>query len=368
MDVVTLRRSTTRLSGEQWFGVTILLVILVLGIDLVRRLVFGDLTVGTFWTLLWRGIVDGLIIGLAAIGLSMTYSILRFANFSHGDLVTVGAFSGWTVAYVIGGIGLADLGSRVLLRADRGAPPGALDMHILGSPLAILVGMLAAGALTIVIALAIDRTVYKRMRLAGGIPLLIASIGVAFVVRYLIVFVFQDRRRGVTASPPRVEHDLIFWTEAINPHQATLVIAAVLLMVGLHLVLQYSKLGKAMRAMADNRDLALVTGIPTERVITATWVIGGGLTGIAGFLIVLDRGTLGFNLGWFLLLLIFAAVILGGIGSIYGAIVGGLIIGLATNVSMVWIPSDLTEATAFTLMILILIFRPEGIFGGVETA
>ena len=362
------RRYLTGVTIEQWFGGLLLAGLGILVLDLVRRLVFGELRFGTLSLFLWRGLVDGLIIALAAVGLSMTYAILKFANFSHGDLVTTGAFTGWTAAYVVGGIGIAEFGTTILLNADRGTSARELDMHLLGAPVAIVLGLLVAAVGTILIALAIDRLVYRRMRNAGGIPLLIASVGVALALRYVIVFFFGERTRGVTRSSPTVEHELVFWTESLNVHQSTLVVVGVSLMIVLHLLLQYTKLGTAMRAMADNRDLALITGIPTERVILMTWIIGAGLTGVAGYLIVLETETLSFNTGWFLLLLIFAAVILGGIGSIYGAIAGGLIIGLATNVSLVWIPGDLTEVAAFMLMILILIFRPSGIFGGVETA
>jgi len=120
-----------------------------------------------------------------------------------------------------------------------------------------------------------------------------------------------------------------------------------------------------MRAMADNKDLALVTGIPAERVVTATWIIGGGLAGASGYLYVLLRGTIQFDFGWLLLLLIFAAVILGGIGSVYGAIAGGLVIGIVFTTSTVWIPSDFNQAAAFAVMITMLLLRPEGLFGGV---
>jgi branched-chain amino acid transport system permease protein len=120
--------------------------------------------------------------------------------------------------------------------------------------------------------------------------------------------------------------------------------------------------------MADNEDLARVTGIPTERVVRWTWVIGGGLTGAAGFLIALERGTISFQFGWVLLLLIFAAVILGGIGSVYGAIVGGIVMGLASSVSLVWIPSEFSNVAAFAIMIFVLLYRPEGLFSGRTTA
>jgi len=325
----------------------------------------GDLGLGQFGGLVWNGIVVGLVFGLAGIGLSMTYSILNFANFSHGDLVTTGAFSGWAVALAVAGWGVADIGVLLGVRAGGGPSPSDVGASITAAPLAILLGVVAAALLTVGVAVAIDRVVYKPMRDRGGIPLLIASIGVALVLRYLIQFVFGARNRGVTATDG-VRVDLA--GASVNLHELTLVVVAIGLMAAMHLLLQRSKLGKAMRAMADNKDLALVTGIPTERIVTATWVLGGALAGVSGYLYVLERGTIEFNLGWFLLLFIFAAVILGGIGSIYGAIAGGLVIGIVHEVSLVWIPSDFNAAAAFLIMILMLLYRPEGLFGGVTTA
>lgn len=367
MSITGLQTRLGEPSPQELFGLALAGGVVVLVADLVRLVVVGELAFDRLLSLLWNGLVDSLYIGLAAIGLSMTYSILRFANFSHGDLLTVGAFSGWTVAYLLGGIGAAGFGSRLLLNADGSTSAGALGMSIVASPLAILLGLLAAAGLTILVALAIDRLVYKRLRRADGITLLIASVGVALAVRYLIAIVYTQDTRGVVASAP-------FWEPSwlpvgpINLHEMTLVVSALALIVGVHLLLQYTKLGKSMRAMSDNRDLALVTGISTERVITATWVIGAGLAGVAGYLIVLDRSQITINLGWFLLLLVFAAVILGGIGSIYGALAGSLVIGTTINLSLVWIPSDLNQVAAFVLMILVLIYKPEGLFEGVDTA
>lgn len=351
---------------EDLFGLALLGVIGLLILDLLRLVVTGELPVGRLAGLLWNGVVDSLYIGLAAIGLSMTYSILRFANFAHGDLLTTGAFGGWTVAYLIGGIGVADLGSRLLLDADGGAQAGDLGMDILASPLAIILGLIAAAVFTIGVSLAIDRLVYKRLRKADGITLLIASVGVALVLRYLFAFIYTQEARGIVAAAPEWEPA---WLPigAINLHELTLVGSGLVLIVGIHLLLQYTKLGKSMRAMSDNRDLALITGISTERVITATWAIGGGLAGVAGYLIVLDQSQITINLGWFLLLLVFSAVILGGIGSIYGALVGSLIIGTTINLSLIWIPADLNNIAAFVLMILVLILKPDGLLGGVAT-
>ena len=260
-----------------------------------------------------------------------------------------------------------------------------------------MAGLVVAAAFTALAAIVIDRLVYKPMRDRSGIALLIASIGVALALRYIMVFFYGTRNRGVTAS---VDTEVVNWSLnvgsylvgfrgssvgiyretlieqqleivsvlALSTHRVTVVVAAIVLMFFMHLLLQRTKLGTAMRAMADNKDLALITGIPTERIVTATWVIGASLAGMAGYLTVMFQGAIAFDFGWQLLLLVFAAVILGGIGSIYGAIVGGLVIGLVFAMSTIWIPADFNEAAAFLAMILALLYRPEGLFRGVTTA
>lgn len=366
------------------------------------KLLGGQLTISRLATLAWDGIVIGLGIGLAGIGLSMTYSILGFANFGHGDYITAGGFAGWATTFLIAGLisGQGSVGYLLSVGFGTGPSAGQLGISALGTPLAVLFGLVIAIVATALLVLLIDRVVYRPMRDHGAISLLIASIGVALAIRYFIVFMYGGQNRGLTAGSGG---QLIFGGESgrlftefvhtrggdpvfhldlpliragdytaeivsLNAHELTLVVVAIVLMGALHLMLQRTKLGTAMRAMADNKDLARITGIPTERVIFATWLIGGGLAGAAGYLIAMDRGTLAFNLGWFLLLLIFAAVILGGIGSVYGAMVGGVVIGLTSTVSLIWIPSSFTTAAAFTIMILMLLFRPEGLFGGVTTA
>ncbi|MFC7114473.1 branched-chain amino acid ABC transporter permease [Natronoarchaeum sp. GCM10025703] len=306
-------------------------------------------------------------IGLAGIGLSMTYSILNFANFSHGDLISVGGFTGWGVAFVVAAAGREPLGALLTVRGAGDVSPGDIGAHILSTPVAVGVGLIAAFVITALIALALDRAFYKPMRDRSGISLLIASIGVALVVRYLIQFVYGAQSRGVTGTVDESAFAFPFGL-TVDAHQLTIVVAALTLMAAMHYVLQETKLGTAMRAMSDNKDLALITGIPAERVVAATWILGGGLAGASGYLYVLLRETIGFDFGWLLLLLIFAAVILGGIGSIYGAIAGGVVIGIVFTTSTIWIPSDFNEAAAFAVMITVLLLRPEGIFGGVSTA
>ena len=408
-------RPKTALFGLFVLGLAGDLLLKVLGVEVTvgsLTLVGGTLKASRLITLVWDGIVVGLGIGLAGIGLSMTYSILSFANFAHGDYITTGAFAGWAVAWLVAGFGSGVLDGNALYLltvgfGPSGPSPADLSVNAVGNPLAVFAGLVVAVAATIAVSLVLDRLVFRPMRDQSGIAVLIASIGVALALRYLLVFVFGASNRGLTAGGPKLilagvggklalatERSTIilasngnvpgdaFYVElpgldfgsytaeilSVTSAEATLVVTSLALMVALHLTLQRTKLGKAMRAMADNQDLARVTGIPTERVVRATWVIGGGLAGASGFLMALEQGTLAYNLGWVLLLLIFAAVILGGIGSIYGAMVGGLLIGLTQSVSLVWIPSSFSTAAAFAIMILVLVIRPDGLFGGVTTA
>ncbi|WP_254829872.1 branched-chain amino acid ABC transporter permease [Haloglomus salinum] len=330
------------------------------------HLIGGEIPVANVVGFLMDGLILGLIIALAGVGLSMTYSILGFANFAHGDYLTAGAFSGWAAAYVVALFTLDGLdvtfGEVILLNA-----PSLVSAWT--SPFAVLVGFIVAAVVSVVLVLGLDRAVYRPMRDKGSISLLIASIGVALALRYLIVFVWSPSTRGVTSTNPESLPSMdLFGIYTLNLHEGIMIVVAVGLMLGVHLLLQYTKLGKAMRAMSDNKALAQVTGIPTERVVRATWVIGGGLAGVAGFLIILERGVLSFNFGWRLLLFIFSGVILGGIGSVYGAIGGGIIIGVASRIALVWLPSGFPRVAAFGVMILVLLYRPAGLFGGVTTA
>ena len=326
----------------------------------------GQVAVSSVFKFVADGLILGLIIGLAGVGLSMTYSILSFANFAHGDYLSVGAFSGWCASYVVAlfTLGLSNPLEEIFL---LNAPS---VVSIAAAPAAVIVGLVVSAAATVAIVLAIDRVVYKPMRDRGGIALLIASIGVALALRYTIVFIWSTELRSITSVEelPSYSIPVVDGVYTINLHEITMVVAAVALMLGVHVILQFTKLGKAMRAMADNKDLAQVTGIPTERVVRATWIIGGGLAGMAGFLIILNRGVLSWNFGWRLLLFIFSGVILGGIGSVYGAIGGGILIGIVSRMALIWIPSGFARVAAFTVMILVLLYRPSGLFGGVTTA
>jgi branched-chain amino acid transport system permease protein len=342
---------------------------LVLGVDLVRKYASGGVVTADLATFTWDGIILGMSIGLAGVGLAMTYSILNFANFAHGDFITVGAFAGWLTTFVIAGLGDFALQALVLIGGPLPINTGTLGISVTATPLAIVAGLVVSAVTTATLALLVDRIVFKPMRDQRGIALLIASVGVALAIRYLLVYVFQASSRGLTSGQVTPDYELVFaqGSLTINAHEVTLVVLAGGLMLATHILLKYTKLGTAMRAMADNEDLARVSGIPTERVVRATWILGGALTGMSGYLIALERGVLTTGLGWQLLLLIFAAVILGGIGSVYGAMVGGLVIGLASRISLVWLPESFIIVAAFAVMIAMLLVRPKGLLGGVST-
>ena len=380
---------------EKYLEILAVGFLLLLFIDLVNSLVNGTLPLSRLATFVWDGLIIGLALGLAGIGLSMTYSILGFANVAHGDTMTAGAFVGWGVVFLIFGFGDAGIGELLLLGVGGDLFASDLGISAFARPLAVVAGIVLTGAITAGLALGIDRYVFKPLRDASSLIVLIASVGVAFLLRYAIVFFYKPTQRALAIQPETAaigtfngfpvisasrqalqngesffQFPLAFGGGTtvllqIDAHEMLLVVVTVLLMVGLHLLLQRTKLGKSMRAMADNEDLARSRGIPTEKVIRWTWIIGGSTTGIAGFLIVLERGTMSFQFGWLLLLLIFAAVVLGGIGSIYGAIVGGIVVGLTTTVSLIWLPeATFARPVAFIIMILVLLIRPKGLFGG----
>lgn len=281
-----------------------------------------------FLQLLVYGIVYGSILTLGAIGVSLIFGILGFAHFAHGDLMTTGAYA------------------ALVLVAGLGWPVWA------SVPFAILV--------TALVAVAIDQTIYRRLRRTAPVILLISSFGMALAIRSVIQLIWGPRDQ-VYASGIQLPYRL--GDVIIRPDHVMIVGGALLLVILLHLFLKHSRTGKAMRAMADNMDLAAVSGIDAERVIMWTWVLGGGLAAAAGVFLALDT-RLHPTVGWHVLLPVFAAAILGGIGRPYGAILGGLIIGIATEMSTVWLQPAYKPAVAFAIMVMVLVVRPTGILPG----
>jgi len=283
---------------------------------------------GDIIQLLIYGIVTGSILALGAIGVSLVFSILRFAHFAHGDLMTVGAYA----ALVI----VAGLGMPIIIAA----------------PFAILV--------VAVVAIAIELSIYRPLRESSPIVLLISSFGMALILRSAVQLIWGTGNQVYASG---IQLPIRIWDVAIKPDHLWIIAGTLALIAALHVFLRYTKFGKAMRAMADNVDLARISGIPTNRVILIAWVIAGGLAAMAGIFLAMDT-RLHPVMGWQLLLPVFAAAIVGGIGRPYGAMAGGLLIGVAMEMSTMVINPAYKQAVAFALMVATLIVRPTGIFRG----
>ena len=294
------------------------------------------------------GIVFGSIISLGAIGLTLVYGIIRFANFAHGDLMTAGAYIAlFMVTGVLGWLGVPDTNFGMLSFGWR---------MLIAFPVAMLV--------VACVAIALDRILYRKLRekKSHAVILCMSSLGAAFILRMLILIFWGADSLFYRPGMLRPAIEFPFGVK-IRPDQILILFVVFALVVLLHLYLQKTKMGKAMRATADNMELALVSGIDTERVIILTWAVGGALAAAGGILYGIDV-QLHPYMGWNFLIPLFAATILGTIGNVYGALVGGLIIGVAEQVSTAFLLPTYKPAVAFVLMILILLVRPKGIFGG----
>jgi branched-chain amino acid transport system permease protein len=298
-------------------------------------------------------IADGLIIGsvisLGAIGLSLTLSIVRFSNFSHGELLAWGAYLALLVA-----------SGLTALSEGLSAPVGPFSFGW-----GLILGMGGSAVMTALLSLLLDTILFKRLRKQGAITLVIASFGAALVLRNLLLFwqggvpkyFSENLQMAILLLPRRHWGGLRF-----TPDQLLVLALTFGTVAGLHLFLRYSVLGRSMRATAINPALAQVTGIDPERVLRATWMISGVLAAVAGVFAGITtqlRPTMGVDL----LLPLFAAVILGGIGSIWGAVWGGLIVGLAESASVTLVGAEYRTAAAFIVLIIVLMVKPNGLFG-----
>ena len=277
--------------------------------------------------LIVNGITVGSILALAAIGLTLTYGILNLSNFAHGDFMTLGAYFTW----------LANI-----------------------SGLNIWLAMVLGAVGTIIAMLVAEYLLWKPMRdrRANDTTLIIISIGLALFIRNGILLLYGGSNQLYELP---VVPALEFGDLRIAYYRLVVVGLAIAAIIALHLILQNTKIGKAMRAVADNIDLARVSGINVERVVLWTWVITGILVAFAGGmygLIAVVRP----NMGWFLILPMFASVILGGIGNPYGAIAGAFIIGIAQELSVPLLGSEYKLGVALAIMIVILLVRPRGLF------
>jgi branched-chain amino acid transport system permease protein len=295
------------------------------------------------------GLVIGSVVSLGAIGLTMTFALLRFSNFGHGELMTWGAYLAFSALAV------------VLAWAGPMQPLGPFSF---GWPL--IAALAVSLVLTAVVALVVDRILFKRLRKgAAPIVLVMASFGAALALRNILLFLWGPipdyYTREIQIAVRLVPRDVLGGLR-VTPDQMLVLAVTIGSVALLHLFLTRTTLGRSMRAVAGNPDLARVAGIDTARVILWTWVIGAMLAALAGVmagLTVQIRPTIGMDL----LLPLFAAAILGGIGNVYGAVLGGLIVGLSESIAAQVIGAEYRAATAFVVIILLLLVRPTGLLG-----
>jgi neutral amino acid transport system permease protein len=284
-------------------------------------------------THIYSGIHLGLIIALAGLGLSLVYGTMGLVNFSHGELVSFGALA--AVFFHI--------------------PAYAFGLPLLvATPIAVAVGVLFGYAQ--------DRFFWGwlRKRGTGIIAMMIISIGVALLLRNAYQYYFGSRRivyRDFSAQDPIDIGPLL-----VVPRNLIVDAVAIVVLLAVALALVFTRLGKATRAVADNPSLASASGINVDRIIRLVWAVGAGLAALAGVFLAMQEGA-SFIAGFQVLLLLFAAVIVGGLGTAFGAILGGLIVGLFIQVSTLWIPDELKYVAALGLLIVVLLVRPQGILG-----
>lgn len=280
--------------------------------------------------LTFEGVRFGLLIALGALGLSLIYGTTGLTNFAHGEIITFGALATYT------------------LNAGFGLP--------------LILAAILGVVLTAVFGAAQNRGLWKplRRRGTGLIAMMIVSIGLAILLRNLFLFFFGGDKQAYTEFVGLA--GIRFGPVSVTPSDIVVVIVSILALAGVVVGVQRTRLGKATRAVSDNPALASSAGIDVERVIEVVWVVGAALAGLGGILLAFTQ-QVSFQMGFQVLLLVFAAVTLGGLGTIWGAIVGSLVVGLFLQLSTLVIPSELKNVGALLVLIVILLVRPYGLLG-----
>ncbi len=298
------------------------------------------------WSEIGQHLINGMTLGsiyaLIALGYTMVYGILKFINFAHGEILMIGAYAGYFFYLTLNGDGVSSL-----------------------SLLLFLVAMVGAMVVSATLGVVVEKLAYKPLRNAPRLAPLLSAIGVSIILSNLAAFLFGTKSKRL--DYPFANETILLGNVAITPHQILIVVSAVVLMVVLKLFVDYSKLGKAMRATSQNMNVAKLMGIDTDFIISLTFAIGSALAAAAGMLVALEikiYPTMGTLAG----LKAFVAAVFGGIGNITGAMIGGVLLGVIETfgVAALGIPQGLRDTVAFTILILVLLFRPSGLLGKKE--
>ena len=287
------------------------------------------------------GLVFSLLLAMASLGLSMIFGTTGLTNFAHGELITFGAIVAFGIDRLSG------------------------DITIGGVNITMITAIIVATVASVIFGWAQDKALWKPLRRRGSglIAAMIVSIGFSILLRNVFQY-FADADA----------HNYTQWTNpepwvigpiSITPKDVGVLVLAAVVLVLVTLAVQYTRIGKATRAVADNTALSASSGINVDRVISVVWAVGAGLAGLSGVLLGMTQG-FDYQIGFKILLLVFAAVVLGGLGSVWGALVGSLIIGIFVEVSTLFIPAELKFVGALAVLILVLLFRPQGLLGRAE--
>lgn len=294
----------------------------------------GPTTLERLASLLASGLRFGLVIALAAVGLSLIFGTTGLTNFAHGELLTFGAMATWYLNSNAGGLGLP-----------------------------LLVAAVGGVALSAVFGAGFDLVVYRPLR-RRGMPIIsqmVVSIGLAMATRYFFAVIFGSSAKQYSqyaAQAPSVHLGPV----SLRPKDLVIAAVAFAALLAVGLFLQRSRLGTAVRAVSDNPSLAIASGINDNRVILLVWAFAGALGGLAGTMLGATEGVQ-WNMGQHVLLVMFAAVLLGGLGTTFGAMVGGIFVGVVSDLSTFWLDSDLKIVVALATLVAVLLIKPSGVFG-----
>ncbi len=288
--------------------------------------------------LLVGGIVFSVLLAMSALGLSMIFGTTGLTNFAHGELITFGAM--------------------IALAVDQ--LPGAI--RIFGVNLTVIIALFVTFFVSGAFGWLNDAALWRplRRRGTGVIAMMIVSIGLSIFLRSIFQYVGGAQSRNYSQYSDVTPYEI--GPLLVTPKEIAVAVIGMLILVATTLLLQYSRLGKATRAVADNPALASASGINVERVIMVVWIGGAALAGLAGGLLGVTQG-FNYQLGFKILLLVFAAVVLGGLGTIWGAILGAFVIGTLVEVSTLFIPAELKYVGALAVLIIVLLIRPQGLLG-----
>jgi branched-chain amino acid transport system permease protein len=343
------RLTELAIAGFLWaFRVIVVLVVVV---GSILTLASGKYGIDTWLSFIVSGLTTGSIYALIALGYTMVYGILRMINFAHGEIFMAGAFAGYFTAVALGSAGI-------------------LNASPLASVLSITLMMIVAAIFAAGLALLVERVAYRPLRNAPRLVPLISAIGASFFLQYtfrgflgpgIYVYPTIDILGGVVPIPFLT----LRWIDVL------VVAAAVIMMLGLYLFVMRTKLGTAIRAVSEDKSTAALMGIDVNRAIVVTFALGAAMAGAAGVLYVLMFHQVYFFTGFVPGIKAFTAAVLGGIGNIPGAMLGGLFLGLVESVGPtlfldglnVPAPNQLKDVIAFTMLVLVLVFRPSGILG-----